>query len=135
MFVPSLRIWRLGIKSLAMHPLRSLLTVLGVFIGTASVIWLLAVGEGISLKAQEQIEQLGANNIIVRTVKRSTSTPIRTSHFVINGGKASLSWRRYHSSITDARFAATAPGRTRKINLLFSTHTLGAESCSITFSR
>ena len=52
-----------------MHPLRSLLTVLGVFIGTASVIWLLAVGEGISLKAQEQIEQLGANNIIVRTVK------------------------------------------------------------------
>ena len=64
-----LRTWRLGVKSLALHPLRSLLTVLGIFIGVASVIWLLAIGEGISRKAQEQIEGLGADNIIVRSVK------------------------------------------------------------------
>ncbi|MEX0586929.1 MAG: ABC transporter permease, partial [Pirellulales bacterium] len=63
------RIWQLGIKSLAVHPLRSLLTVLGIFIGVASVIWLVAIGEGISLKAQQQIEDLGATNIIVRSVK------------------------------------------------------------------
>ena len=42
---------------------------LGIFIGVASVIWLLAIGEGISKKAQEQIESLGADNIIVRSVK------------------------------------------------------------------
>ena len=59
----------LGVKSLLLHPLRSLLTVLGIFIGVASVIWLLAIGEGISRKAQEQIESLGADNIIVRTIK------------------------------------------------------------------
>ena len=64
-----LRTWRLGVKSLLLHPLRSLLTVLGIFIGVASVIWLLAIGEGISRKAQEQIEGLGANNIIVRSIK------------------------------------------------------------------
>jgi putative ABC transport system permease protein len=64
-----LRTWRLGIKSLRLHPLRSLLTVLGIFIGVASVIWLLAIGEGISRKAQEQIEGLGAANIIVRSIK------------------------------------------------------------------
>jgi len=64
-----LRTWQLGVKSLLLHPLRSALTVLGIFIGVASVIWLLAIGEGISRKAQEQIESLGANNIIVRTVK------------------------------------------------------------------
>jgi putative ABC transport system permease protein len=52
-----------------LHPLRSLLTVLGIFIGVASVIWLLAIGEGISQKAQEQIEGLGANNIIIRSDK------------------------------------------------------------------
>ena len=63
------RTWRLGIKSLLLHPLRSLLTVLGIFIGTASVIWLLAIGEGISRKAREQIEALGATNIIVRSIK------------------------------------------------------------------
>src|SRR6185369_16778996 len=66
-----LRTWILGIKSLLLHPLRSLLTVLGIFIGVASVIWLLAIGEGISKKAQEQIEGLGADNIIVRSFKPS----------------------------------------------------------------
>ena len=58
-----------GIKSLYLHPMRSLLTVLGIFIGVASVIWLMAIGEGISKKAQEQIESLGADNIIVSTIK------------------------------------------------------------------
>ncbi len=61
--------WILGIKSLLLHPLRSLLTVLGIFIGVASVIWLLAIGEGISVKAQEQIAGLGAENIIIRSIK------------------------------------------------------------------
>ena len=64
-----LRTWILGVKSLALHPLRSLLTVLGIFIGTTSVIWLLSISEGISREAQKQIEDLGANNIIVRSVK------------------------------------------------------------------
>jgi len=64
-----LRTWQLGVKSLMLHPMRSMLTVLGIFIGVASVIWLMAIGEGISIKAQEQIESLGANNIIVRTIK------------------------------------------------------------------
>jgi len=71
-----LRDLRVGIKSLLIHPLRSLLTVLGIFIGVASVIWLLAIGEGIAGKAQEQIEELGANNIIL-TTSRPPSEQIR----------------------------------------------------------
>ena len=63
------RTWQLGIKSLFLHPMRSALTVLGIFIGVAAVIWLLAIGEGISQKAQEQIASLGARNIIVRSIK------------------------------------------------------------------
>src|SRR6185436_3345987 len=66
-----LRTLHLSVKSLLMHPLRSSLTVLGIFIGVSSVIWLLALGEGISRAAQEQISSLGALNIIVRTVKPS----------------------------------------------------------------
>ena len=64
-----LRTLQLGVKSLLLHPLRSLLTVLGIFIGVASVIWLLAIGEGISQEAQRQIAGLGAKNIIVRSVE------------------------------------------------------------------
>jgi len=72
MFSVWLRTLQLSAKSLWMHPLRSSLTVLGIFIGVSSVIWLLALGEGISRAAQEQISSLGALNIIVRTVKPPT---------------------------------------------------------------
>jgi putative ABC transport system permease protein len=64
-----LQTWSLGVKNLLLHPLRSLLTVVGIFIGVASVIWLLAIGNGISAAVQKQIESLGAENIIVRSIK------------------------------------------------------------------
>lgn len=60
---------RLGFKSLWLHRLRSLLTVLGIVFGVCSVIAMLAVGEGASHEAQEQIRQLGSNNIIIRSLK------------------------------------------------------------------
>ena len=63
------RTWKLGIKSLLLHPMRSALTVLGIFIGVTSVIWLLAISEGISKEFQKQIEDLGAENIIVRSIQ------------------------------------------------------------------
>jgi putative ABC transport system permease protein len=69
-----LQSWSLGVKSLMLHPLRSLLTVVGVFIGVASVIWLLAIGNGISAAVQKQIESLGADNIIVRSIKPSNDS-------------------------------------------------------------
>lgn len=65
-------IWKLGTKSLVLHPMRSGLTVLGIFIGIASVVWLLAIGEGISQTVQKQIEELGTNNIILRSVQPQT---------------------------------------------------------------
>jgi putative ABC transport system permease protein len=66
------RIWRslkLGMKSLLLHKLRSGLTVLGIVFGVAAVISMLAVGEGSSRKAQRQFAELGATNIIYRSVK------------------------------------------------------------------
>ena len=60
---------RLGIKSLWLHRLRSLLTVLGIVFGVCSVIAMLAIGEGASYEAQEQIKNLGSQNIILRSVK------------------------------------------------------------------
>ncbi len=60
---------QLGVKSLWLHPMRSILTVLGIFIGVASVIWLLAISKGIGDEAQRQIESLGADTIMIRTVK------------------------------------------------------------------
>ncbi len=80
-------IWQLGVKSLTLHPMRSMLTVLGIFIGIASVIWLLAIGEGISRRVQLQIEELGTNNIIVRSVLPVSEGEVNDSSMAIYGIK------------------------------------------------
>jgi len=59
----------LGMKSIVSHGLRSLLTVMGMVFGVSSVIAMLAVGEGASHEAQEQLRRLGSNNIILKSVK------------------------------------------------------------------
>ena len=60
---------RLSIYSLLLHKMRSALAVLGILIGITAVIWLVAMGQGVSEQAQKQIEQLGATNVIVRSIK------------------------------------------------------------------
>ncbi len=59
----------MAVRGVLMHKLRSLLTVLGLVFGVASVIVMLAVAEGASQQAQRQIAALGVTNIIVRSVK------------------------------------------------------------------
>jgi putative ABC transport system permease protein len=64
-----IRTVQLGLKSLMLQKLRSGLTMLGIVFGVFSVIAMLAIGQGASEQAQKQIMQLGATNIIVRTVR------------------------------------------------------------------
>lgn len=60
---------RLGFDCLLLHGLRSLLTMLGMVFGVASVIAMLAVGEGAGQEALEQIRQLGSDVIVATSVK------------------------------------------------------------------
>lgn len=62
---------KVGMKNLLLHKLRSLLTLLGVILGVGSVIAMLAVGEGSKKEALERIRNLGADNVIIRTVRPS----------------------------------------------------------------
>jgi putative ABC transport system permease protein len=66
---PGFRALRLGVKSLLLHKLRSCLTMLGVLFGVASVISMLAVGEGASHATLEQIKAMGPTNLMVRSQK------------------------------------------------------------------
>lgn len=68
-FVRFKKITEVGTKSIYSHGLRSLLTVLGIVIGVAAVIAMLAVSEGASYEAQQQFRDLGASNILVKSVK------------------------------------------------------------------
>ncbi len=63
-----LETFRLGLKNLRLHKLRSLLTALGIIFGVAAVIIMVAIGEGTKQAALEQLRQLGAKNIILRSV-------------------------------------------------------------------
>src|SRR5688572_13065866 len=60
---------RLAVRSLWLHKLRSMLSVLGIIIGTAAVISLMAFGEGSMQAALDDIKEQGATNIIIRSVK------------------------------------------------------------------
>jgi putative ABC transport system permease protein len=101
-----LQTWRSGIKSLMLHPLRSLLTILGIFIGTASVIWLLAIGEGISAKAQAQIAELGAENVILRSVPPAG-----------DAGKSARQLKKYGLTRADYDHLATIPTIERAVRI------------------
>jgi putative ABC transport system permease protein len=59
----------LAFRSLWLHKLRLVLSVLGIIIGTAAVIALTAFGEGSMQDALDDIARQGATNIIVRSVK------------------------------------------------------------------
>ncbi|MBL0926062.1 MAG: ABC transporter permease [Phycisphaerales bacterium] len=64
---------KLGLTNLRLHVLRSVLTALGIIFGVAAVITMVSIGEGSKRAALDQIEALGARNIIVRSVKPADS--------------------------------------------------------------
>lgn len=68
-FARFIRTIQLALKSLTLHKLRSGLTMLGIVFGVFSVIAMLAIGEGASSQAQRQVVELGATNIIARSIK------------------------------------------------------------------
>ena len=56
---------RVAMRALATNKLRSLLTMLGIIIGVAAVIVMIAVGAGAQQRIQEQIASLGSNLLLI----------------------------------------------------------------------
>lgn len=82
--------FKLAIRNLLLHKLRSFLTVLGTILGVASVIAMLSVGEGSKQAAVDQIRQLGATNVIVRSVKPNANTQSSRSNSSSSGSSSSV---------------------------------------------
>ena len=95
---------RLGVKSLMLHKLRAILTMLGIIFGVCSVIAMLAIGEGASYEAQEAIKRLGSRNVIIRSLK-----PPEDNRSQGTSGRGSA--LEYGLTYQDgARIQATIPG-------------------------
>src|ERR1700685_4257387 len=61
-----LNIFRIAIKALQRNKLRAFLTMLGIIIGVASVIAMVAIGQGSKQSIQTQLSGMGSNMIIIR---------------------------------------------------------------------
>jgi putative ABC transport system permease protein len=56
---------RSALRSLTANPMRSLLTMLGIIIGVAAVITMIAIGSGAQQRVAEQLKGLGSNSILL----------------------------------------------------------------------
>jgi putative ABC transport system permease protein len=82
----------LAFRSLWLHKLRTFLSVLGIIIGVASVISLLAFGKGSMKEALDAIKRQGATNIIARSQKPPDDSLTASKSFVATYG---LTYRDY----------------------------------------
>jgi putative ABC transport system permease protein len=62
---------RVAMRALAVNKLRSLLTMLGIIIGVAAVIVMIAVGGGAQKRVEEQIQSLGSNLLLILSGART----------------------------------------------------------------
>ena len=76
----------LAFRSLWLHKLRTFLSILGIIIGVASVISLLAFGKGSMAEALEAIKRQGATNIIARSQKPPDDSSTASRSFVATYG-------------------------------------------------
>jgi putative ABC transport system permease protein len=97
---------RLAIRNLLLHKMRSILTLLGTILGVASVIAMLAIGEGSKQEALEQIRRLGASNVILKSIKPPPSANAAalstTSSYVLAYGLSYADLRRVEDGVADA---------------------------------
>lgn len=58
-------LFKIAFRALANNKLRAFLTMLGIIIGVASVIAMLAIGQGSKRSIQKQISEMGSNMIMI----------------------------------------------------------------------
>ena len=64
------QVWAEALRAMLANPLRTMLTMLGIIIGIASVVLMLAVGDGIRAFIDKQLAVLGSNLVIVQADSR-----------------------------------------------------------------
>jgi putative ABC transport system permease protein len=72
-----LETFRTGFEAVRSHRLRSLLTMMGIFIGIAAVILTVGLGQGAQQQVRTQISALGSNLLVVSPGSATTATGVR----------------------------------------------------------
>src|SRR5437870_5336812 len=109
----------LALRSLWLHKLRAFLSVLGIIIGTAAVISLMALGEGSMHDALEDIKRQGATNIIIRSVKPPDDSATQRRTRILTYGLTYTDYERFLTigPVTRRVPMRVFPAEIRRLNL------------------
>ncbi|MFN0166852.1 MAG: ABC transporter permease [Bryobacteraceae bacterium] len=89
-FLPELQ---MGLSSLLVHKLRSLLTMLGIIFGVGAVVAMLSITAGAQMEMMSMIDQMGVNNIIIEAREAGDFNELQTIRSISPG----LTFRDYRA--------------------------------------
>ncbi len=72
--------WGESVRALSRHKLRSMLTALGIMVGVAAVIWVVAIGKAGTARAEAELAKLGNNLVWVEAGSRNVAGVRTGSH-------------------------------------------------------
>lgn len=120
---------RLAIYGLRDHKFRSLLTMLGIIFGTASVITMVSIGEGAKKQAMAKYQDLGINNIIIRD-KDMTDTELEQVRMKFSQGLSLEDTRAIVSILPGV--SGVAPQSEAKLDAMFEDRSSKATVIGVT---
>ncbi len=122
---------KISVKHVILNKTRSLLTVLGIIFGTASVIAMLSIGEGARREALEQIRKLGSQNVIVNSKKppEETNVSSKEQNQVIQYGLTDKDMEIIKNSIPDVK--NIVPTRNIELNIKYESRQFQGNILSI----
>lgn len=109
-------ILKMALDSFRLNKLRTFLTALGIMIGVAAVVALMALGEGTRASIEKQFSSLGANLLIVRPGGGFGPGLVRV------GPRASLKYKDYESllkGLDSSRVLAVVPESSRAVQVKY----------------
>jgi putative ABC transport system permease protein len=114
---------RFALRGLSANKLRSALTMLGILIGVAAVILLVAVGNGSAKAVSDRIEALGTNTITVMSTNRggSSNTALTTAMADALGDKSMAPDVKSVSPVVSSSATITYEGTDHDVNSFVGT--------------
>lgn len=94
--------FRIALGAMRAHPLRSFLTMLGIIIGIASVVLVVALGSGTQAKVLQDISSLGSNTITIRAGTGFGSRDASRIRTLVIGDALALSQQDFAVSVSPA---------------------------------
>jgi putative ABC transport system permease protein len=123
----SRRSFVLALRSLWLHKLRSMLSVLGIIIGTGSVITLMAFGAGSMQDALDDIKKQGATNVIIQSVKPTDDSSSQRKTMILNYGLTYADYDQFLliDTVTGSVPMRIFPQEIRNLHRMFNGYVVG----------